>query len=622
MDRIEPAEDSNDRRATPEQQQSTEASSSRPPLATLRPRAPSNRTRRPSIRLSRLPSSSSLHTVNEQQQQQSPPENQPGPQPGPFLSRQISVRSPVEEEDETWQNGRRRSNSEPRPGRWSFPAPDVLSRVAKPMMSLTEESSHQSPFPASPNGLTTERTADEYLQPPAPALARPTSRNVLRRTSQAALNRFSRNRASTVSGVPPTLEASKEHPAANEYGSHLVDVLDVIDPEVSALSTLTNVQNSLFIPNLGNFVNRMPTYQLSRPRPSDQEQGTSTDEGEVSEESKMKERPRLEQLRPFSSMSSVLAGPRYAVLPEGHELEGWTNEDFAELNDYVRHMLHSRRSKFKRSMRGFGQYIRKPLGFLVTLYATLITLFGLAWVLFLIGWINVGGKQLYVVNVIDNVLVALFAIMGDGLAPFRAVDTYHMIFIAHYTMLTWKIRRKRRLPDLKDKNDLPAQREKDVDVEFGDTPKEDEHEFSVLSPRQQLRLIHHQTKFAKSHTFYKPHETMTHHAFPLRILIAVVVLLDCHSLLQIALGACTWSMEDPGQRPFALTTVILCCSITCNITGGVLIMIGDRRARKKEIVERLFRQQLTEEAMKKIEKKKVEERKSMQLERPEPYDGT
>jgi hypothetical protein len=239
------------------------------------------------------------------------------------------------------------------------------------------------------------------------------------------------------------------------------------------------------------------------------------------------------------------------------------------------------------------------------------------------GWINVGGKQLQVVNIIDNILVGLFAIMGDGLAPFRAVDTYHMIFIAHYTHLTWKIRGKRQLPDLKDKNDLPSQREKDVDVDFGDTAPEDEHEYSVLDARQQLRLMHHQNKFAKSHTFYKPHETFTHHAFPLRILVAIVVLLDCHSLLQMALGACTWSMEDPGERPFALTTVILCCSITCNISGGVLIMIGDRKTRKKEIVERLFRQQLTEEAMQKMERRKAkEERKSLQMNRPAAYEGT
>lgn len=225
------------------------------------------------------------------------------------------------------------------------------------------------------------------------------------------------------------------------------------------------------------------------------------------------------------------------------------------------------------------------------------------------GWINVGGRQSYLINVIDNVLVALFAVMGDGLAPFRAIDTYHMIFIARYTFLTWKIRRKRRLPDLKNKNDLPSRREEDVDVEFGDTPKEEEHEFSVLGPAQQAKLIHHQTKLANSHTFYKPHETFTHHAFPLRMLIAIVVLLDCHSLFQIALGACTWGISY-HVRPFALTTVILCCSICCNISGGVLIMIGDRRTRKKDVVERLFRQELTQEAMKKMRKKRRKEEQS------------
>lgn len=216
--------------------------------------------------------------------------------------------------------------------------------------------------------------------------------------------------------------------------------------------------------------------------------------------------------------------------------------------------------------------------------------------------------------------------MGDGLVPFRTIDTYHMIFIAHYTHLTWKIRRKRALPQLKNKNDLPARQEVDIDVEFGDTPRDEEFEFSVLNRVQQLRLMHHQAKFAKSHTFYKPHETFTHYAFSLRLLVAIVVVLDFHSLFQIALGACTWGI-DYHVRPFALTTVILCCSIACNITGGVLIMIGDRRSRKKDVVEKLFRQQLTKEAIKKMEKKKkkkVERRTARYsvVSEGQPYKGT
>jgi hypothetical protein len=267
-------------------------------------------------------------------------------------------------------------------------------------------------------------------------------------------------------------------------------------------------------------------------------------------------------------------------------------------------MLHSKRSKFKRSMRGFGQYVRRPLGFLVTLYATLITLFGLAWVLFLIGWINVGGRQIYVVHIIDSVLVALFAIVGDGLAPFRAVDTYHMIYIAHYHHYTWSRRKKDQLPELQDHNDLPSSNAP-ITAPATKNPDDPEAqwEFTVLTPKQQAKLEHHQAKFAKSHSFYKPHETETHYAFPLRLLVAIVVLLDCHSLLQIALGATTWGIYYK-VRPFAITTVILCCSITCNATAGLLILIGDKRTRKKDVLERMNRQELTEEAIHKIEKKR------------------
>lgn len=231
------------------------------------------------------------------------------------------------------------------------------------------------------------------------------------------------------------------------------------------------------------------------------------------------------------------------------------------------------------------------------------------------GWINIGGRKDYIINVIDNVLVALFAIMGDGLAPFRAVDTYHMIFIAHYHHLTWRLRKERALPKLKNRNSLPnlnLSAEQDIEGahELQETPEtQEKEEVSVLTPIQQKRLEHHQKKFSRSHTYYKPHETITHFAFPLRLLVAITVLLDCHSLLQIALGTCTWAISY-HVRPFALTTVILCCSITCNITAGVLISIGDHKTRKKDVLETMFRQELTKQAMKNIQKRRVKEREN------------
>lgn len=214
-----------------------------------------------------------------------------------------------------------------------------------------------------------------------------------------------------------------------EYDSKIVDLLDVLDPEVSTLTSITNVQNSLFIPSLGRWVNRRPTYDVSGMRGPAGGKSKETLSEQQRPASQADERPDLARAY---SISSNLDNTHYAVLPHGESLEGWSQEDVEMLNDHVRHMLHSRRSKFKRGLKGFGRYVRRPLGFFVTLYATLITLFGLAWVLFLIGWISVGSKQSYLVNIIDYTLVALFAIMGDGLAPFRAVDTYHMAYIAHY----------------------------------------------------------------------------------------------------------------------------------------------------------------------------------------------
>ncbi|KAI0096352.1 hypothetical protein GGR51DRAFT_31482 [Nemania sp. FL0031] len=364
----------------------------------------------------------------------------------------------------------------------------------------------------------------------------------------------------------------------NAVRPELADVLDVIDPEVSTLNNVTNIQNSLFVPSLGRFLNRHPTYNLTRAPGRDVTRPTPSGPPRGS----FQQGPRAED-------QDYEFNFNHAVLPDGVSLEGWTTEEMAELNDHVRHMLHSRRSKFKRTMKAFGKYVQKPLGFFVTLYATLITLFGLAWVLFLIGWIYVGSKQLYVINVIDYVLVALFAVVGDGLAPFRLVDTYHMLFISHYHRKTWKLRKELQMAKLRDKNDLPT----DPELEAA------RDEVSVLTEVEQATLVHHQTKFAKSHTFYRPHETKTHFAFPQSFLVAIVLLLDLHSALQISLGATTWGIYWKTRHP-AITATILSVSITVNITAGILISIGGRRTRKKDVVERMFRQDLTRQALKEI----------------------
>lgn len=142
---------------------------------------------------------------------------------------------------------------------------------------------------------------------------------------------------------------------------------NVSDPEVSTLNTLNNVQNSLFIPNLGRFFNRQPTYDLSPSQPPPLSRIPTVDEtGELelkeagSAEGEASLGPSIfgAPLSHSHSISSVLSDSHYAVLPHGVVLEGWSEEDKAELNDHVRHLLHSRKAGFKRSMRAFGKYVR------------------------------------------------------------------------------------------------------------------------------------------------------------------------------------------------------------------------------------------------------------------------
>ncbi|KAK6501174.1 hypothetical protein TWF481_009021 [Arthrobotrys musiformis] len=601
-------------------------------VRTSRASSVSAASRPPTIRLRRLPSNPDLNDAYGRDQAQTA---QPA-EMAPPSSIHLNVPLPT--------HTRPRSLSDPARHSWlNDPGAVRSSQIMSPVQEVPPE------FPPTPPPkIPFESTGppvppkdpldDTPIPTPAPA-QRPAPASRFSSTFSVAGARSLLGMRQRMEDVDRMMQPPPRPPPQprREYNQDVVDLLDVIDPEVSTLSTLTNVQNSLFIPNLGSFINRHPTYDLSavgggrgsrrgsraeQPTPSimeglrippeTEETVPGDGEGPIS--------PALERQRSHAlSITSNLTDSHYAVLPHGVTIDDWTEEERAMLDDHVRHLLHSKREKFKRGWRGFKQYVKRPLGLFVTIYATLITLFGLAWVLFLIGWIYVGEKQLYVINVIDNVLVALFAIVGDGLAPFRVVDTYHMIFIAHYHFLTWKLRRKRKLPELQDHNDLPTRQFVSMEVDRASVIRdleaswEERDESPVLNEKQQERFEHHSMKFAKSHTYYRPHETRTHFAFPVKLLITVTILLDFHSMFQITLGAVTWGISY-HHRPAALTASILSCSIACNIAAGITISIGDRMTRKKRIIEQEFRQGLTEEAIGHVKKKREKEKEKAAME--------
>ena len=68
---------------------------------------------------------------------------------------------------------------------------------------------------------------------------------------------------------------------------------------------------------------------------------------------------RRDSLDSVGTITSQVSESRYAVLPHGMSLNGWTEAEKQELNDHVRHLLHSRRAAFKRGWNGFKQYVKK-----------------------------------------------------------------------------------------------------------------------------------------------------------------------------------------------------------------------------------------------------------------------
>lgn len=121
------------------------------------------------------------------------------------------------------------------------------------------------------------------------------------------------------------------------------------------------MQNSLFVPDLGRYLNRRPTYNLTRHASQGTFAGTTHEKPVVEEASAEVVDDLVPPTRVDTAMSmtSELDEDHFAVLPHGERLQGWTTADREELDDHVRHLLHSKKEKFKRGMKGFGQYVRK-----------------------------------------------------------------------------------------------------------------------------------------------------------------------------------------------------------------------------------------------------------------------
>ncbi|CAE6451595.1 unnamed protein product [Rhizoctonia solani] len=313
----------------------------------------------------------------------------------------------------------------------------------------------------------------------------------------------------------------------------VVEHLSVIDNHISTVSNLSNVSNTIIIPNLPIY-NRRPVVTL----PTLAEDDTAAEKGKVSKDT---------------------------------------------LDRHVEDVLTNRR-KFKRALTGFWGYIKTPMGFFSFVYGFLCAFWGAAIVIFLAKMINLHNedRQGYWVEVSSQIENALFTVTGVGLIPWRVIDTYRIAKIWHYRQVTRRLRRKAKLPALIDGNDLPD-------------PVYNPNYVHVLSDRQQEDLHYQQQKFMASQTWYRPHETETHKAFPIKTALFICLYIDFNSVFQCMLCGCMWSMNR-FERPAWTTGTLIPASFLCGIAAGVLIWRGGNQTKKVQEVEQRLREALDMES--------------------------
>ncbi|KAI0650754.1 hypothetical protein C8Q79DRAFT_1006990 [Trametes meyenii] len=338
----------------------------------------------------------------------------------------------------------------------------------------------------------------------------------------------------------------------------IVEHLDVIDPQISTVSTLTNAANAIVVPPL-SFYSRKPVVVLPRLRKKKKRKQSDLEKG-------------------------------------AHHEEETEYED--ALDQHVEDVLR-KRDKFRRVMQGVWSFVKTPLGIVTAIYGFFVVFWGTGIVFFLAKFINLHNDitQSFWVELCQQVETGLFTATSIGFIPFRVMDTYRVCKIWHYKRKIAKLRQKASLPELYDPDDLP---DPVYDPNYIQVLTEDQqidlHYRELFPAAISLRMLYsapfsEQHKFMASQTWYRPHGTQTHRAFPIDLALWICVCNDLNSFFQCLLSGTMWGL-DRFARPAWTTGTTLPAAFVAGIVAGVLIYWGGRKTRRTEQVEERLRMAL------------------------------
>ncbi|KAG8742573.1 hypothetical protein FRC10_001238 [Ceratobasidium sp. 414] len=333
-------------------------------------------------------------------------------------------------------------------------------------------------------------------------------------------------------------------PGMDELHHHddVVEHLSVIDNHISTVSNLSNVSNSIIIPNL-------PIYNR----------------------------------RPIVTLPTLAEDDTPAAAEKGKKVA----KD--KLDRHVEDVL-ANRNKLKRGLAGFWGFVKTPMGFISFIYGFLCAFWGAAIVIFLVKIINLHNEDrqgfwVEVSSQIENGKSHLSRVDSLALVSFTTPYQCHPLTLLpqallililksnggagiakiwHYRQVTRRLRRKGGVPALVDGNDLPD-------------PVYNPNYVHVLSEKQQNELHYQQQQFMSNQTWYRPHETETHKAGLIR-------------------GVQRYPSIDLFQRPAWTTGTLIPASFLCGIAAGVLIWRGGNQTKKVKEVEQRLREALDMES--------------------------
>ncbi|BEI84861.1 hypothetical protein CcaverHIS002_0502620 [Cutaneotrichosporon cavernicola] len=418
---------------------------------------------------------------------------------------------------------------------------------------------------------------------------------------------------------------------SRELDDDAIGLLDCVDLEVSTLNHLQNVTNGIMFPNIPQLWTRRPTLVIPstpsehslethvggegqddnilpppvtatrKPRSragtltrmfvketpqrptlaSQADVSPPTSEAGSVRGARTQERDQRDQMGEFVPLQPIPAykGKEYDEESSGDESE--TTEEH-NLDKHLRKLLvrQERKEKLKAALKGLWAYLKTPMGVVTAIYGFLVVFWGAAIVLFLLGWIPTSSRntQDIWIEISSQVVNGLFTVTGVGLIPWRAIDTYRMSVIWTLRKRFQRRCKKLGLPPVQDPDDLP------------DPTTLPGYE-NVLTKEEHDRLVDQQTKFAKSQTWYRPHATATHRAFPMSLALWNTILMDGNSFFQCLLCGCMWGMNRHKRPPWT-TGSLIPLSFLCGIGAAVLIWQGGKRTKKTAVVEDKLRKAL------------------------------